>query len=416
MTLVKVDYQYADAKPTGVNAKKILEKLETAPLANSIGWMSLPENYDRDEFDRIKLAAAKINSDSDFLVCIGIGGSYLGHRAVIEALGNSNRTQILYAGNSLSTHELEEILDIIKNRDWSINVISKSGTTMEPAIAFRILKKKLIKQYGEAEAFKRIYATTDIKKGALHDEAVTNGYERFVVPDDIGGRYSVLTAVGLLPIATAGIDIDELMAGAAKQMDELKKNNEVAVNYAAYRNALYDKGVHTEILAVFEPQLSYFAEWWKQLAGESEGKDHKGIFPASVVYTTDLHSLGQYVQQGRRDICETVLRVEKPTVSDIIVDETDDNADGLNYLAGKTLAEINAVAARATMTAHHDGEINVLQIVIPDLTPRSIGALIYFFEYSIAVSGVILGVNPFDQPGVEDYKTNMFRLLGKPGF
>lgn len=402
----------------------IIANLKTNPMA---GWLSVPA--DPDEISRIKAAAEKINSDSEVLVCIGIGGSYLGHRAVIEALGNRSNLTILYAGNNLSSYEIETLFAEIGDRDFSINVISKSGTTLEPAVSFRIFKEKLIQKYGAAYN-KRIYATTDAEKGALHDEAVKNDYERFVVPGNIGGRFSVLTAVGLLPIAVAGIDIDELLDGARTVALEGNNFTQVAnpvvvgtsqtgsvlreaARYALIRQAFYADGHETEILASFEPRLFFFQEWWKQLFGESEGKEGKGIFPASVSYTTDLHSLGQYLQQGRRNIFETVVKITT-SGGKIAVPASQDNSDGLAYLQGKSLDEINGKALEATVVAHRTGGIPVLLIELSDLSARTMGELIYFFEISCAISATMSGVNPFDQPGVEAYKQNMFSLLGKP--
>lgn len=380
------------------------------------GWVDLPKDYDRDEFARIKAAAEKINSDSDVLVCIGIGGSYLGHRAVIEALGGEKgRTKIVYAGNSLSPRMLSEAVAAVEGKDFSVNVISKSGTTTEPAVAFRVFKQLLIEKYGEAEAAKRIYATTDANKGALHDEAVAKGYQTFVVPDNIGGRYSVLTAVGLLAIATAGIDIDKLMDGALEERTALISDGGAAAEYAAMRNILLAKGYDIEILANFEPQFGQFNEWWKQLFGESEGKDGKGIYPASVIDSTDLHSMGQYIQEGRRALFETFVEVAG-SYAGVTVPEFGENLDGLQYLEGKELDYINKTANAATREAHMAGGVPVLEIVMPEIDERSLGALIYFFEMACALSGFCLGVNPFNQPGVEAYKTRMFELLGKPGF
>lgn len=380
------------------------------------GWVDLPKDFDRDEFARIKTAAEKINSDSDVLVCIGIGGSYLGHRAVIEALGGEKgRTKIVYAGNSLSPRMLSEAVAAVEGKDFSVNVISKSGTTTEPAVAFRVFKQLLIEKYGEAEAAKRIYATTDANKGALHDEAVAKGYQTFVVPDNIGGRYSVLTAVGLLAIATAGIDIDKLMDGALEERTALISDGGAAAEYAAMRNILLAKGYDIEILANFEPQFSQFNEWWKQLFGESEGKDGKGIYPASVIDSTDLHSMGQYIQEGRRALFETFVEVAGGYAG-VTVPEFGENLDGLQYLEGKELDYINKTANAATREAHMAGGVPVLEIVMPEIDERSLGALIYFFEMACALSGFCLGVNPFNQPGVEAYKTRMFELLGKPGF
>lgn len=405
----------ADVKPLWEQTNQIIDELEKDI---SVGFIDLPINYDRVEFARIKECAYKIAQDSDYLVCIGIGGSYLGHKAVIEAMGNTSRPKILYAGHCISDFELNRVLHKIKGKDWSINVISKSGTTTEPAIAFRILKAKLIEQYGEEEAYKRIYATTDANVGALHDEAVKNGYEMFVVPDNIGGRYSVLTAVGLLPIASAGIDIDIIMNGAAIQREIELGGKSLAARYAIIRNILYKQNFNIEVLAAFEPRLMYMNEWWKQLAGESEGKDGKGIFPASVINTTDLHSVGQYIQDGRRNLFETIVRfkpLEQQHSPSLVEDP--ENTDGLNYLVGKSLSFINNKAIDATAAAHYAGGVPVIQLEVDaPINKESLGALIYFFEFSIAVSGKLLGVNPFNQPGVEEYKNNMFKLLGKPGY
>ena len=380
------------------------------------GWVNLPINYNKEEFARIKKVAKTINDNSDYLVCIGIGGSYLGHRAVIEALGGERgRTKILYAGNNLSTRALQKVITEVGDADFSINVISKSGTTTEPAIAFRVFKKMLVDKYGEEEAAKRIFATTDAAKGALHDEAIAKGYESFIVPDNIGGRYSVLTAVGLLAIAVAGIDIDALMDGAAEERTALISDGGLAAEYAAMRNMLLDKDYNIEILANFEPQFMYFNEWWKQLFGESEGKDHKGIYPASVIDSTDLHSMGQYIQQGRRNLFETFVEV-RDEYAGVVVPEMTDNLDGLKYLEGRELDYINKMANAATREAHMSGGVPVLEIIMPTIDERSLGALIYFFEMSCALSGFTLGVNPFNQPGVEAYKTRMFELLGKPGY
>ena len=380
------------------------------------GWVDLPVKYDKEEFARIEKAAEKINGDSDYLVCIGIGGSYLGHRAVIEALGGERkRTKIIYAGNSLSSLQLNSALRELGDADFSINVISKSGTTTEPAVAFRVFKEKLIAKYGEEEAAKRIYATTDANKGALHDEAVAKGYEMFVVPDNIGGRYSVLTAVGLLAIATAGINIRLLMDGAEEERFALISNGGLAAEYAAVRNCLLDRHYDIEILANFEPQFASFNEWWKQLFGESEGKDGLGIFPASVVDSTDLHSMGQYIQEGRRNLFETFVQIDSD-LSHVAVPAMNDNLDGLAYLEGKELDYINKKACEATKAAHKDGGVPVLEVKMPNLDERSLGGLIYFFEMSCALSGFVLGVNPFNQPGVEAYKNNMFKLLEKPGY
>ncbi len=380
------------------------------------GWVDLPINYDKDEFARIKAAAKKINEDSDYLVCIGIGGSYLGHRAVIETLGGERgRTKIVYAGNSLSPRMLEKAIAEVGDKDFSINVISKSGTTTEPAVAFRIFKQILINKYGEEEAAKRIYATTDANKGALHDEAVAKGYESFVVPDNIGGRYSVLTAVGLLAIAVAGANIDALMDGAEEERALLISDGGAAAEYAAMRNILLDKGYDIEILANFEPQFVMFNEWWKQLFGESEGKDGKGIYPASVVDSTDLHSMGQYIQEGRRALFETFVEVQGE-YRGVTVPTFGENLDGLQYLEGKEMDYINKTANAATREAHMAGGVPVLEVLVPEIDERALGGLIYFFEMACALSGFTLGVNPFNQPGVEAYKNRMFELLGKPGY
>ncbi len=380
------------------------------------GWVDLPINYDKDEFARIKAAAAQINSDSDYLVCIGIGGSYLGHRAVIEALGGERgRTKILYAGNSLSARGLEKVVKQLGDADFSVNVISKSGTTTEPAVAFRTFKKLLVEKYGEEGAAKRIYATTDANKGALHDEAVAKGYAAFVVPDNIGGRYSVLTGVGLLAIAAAGIDIDRLMDGAEEERATLISDGGKAAEYATLRNVMLEKGYDIEVLANFEPNFMYFNEWWKQLFGESEGKENKGIFPASVIYSTDLHSMGQYMQEGRRALFETFVEVAGDYAG-VAVPTAAENLDGLQYLEGREVDNICKVATQATREAHAAGGVPVMQIIIPDVDERSLGALIYFFEMACALSAFTLGVNPFNQPGVEAYKTRMFELLGKPGY
>ena len=393
-----------------------------------VGWLELPTNYDKEEFKRIKKAAKKIENESDILIVIGIGGSYLGARAVIETLTssfnnilqNSQRKypQILYVGNNLSPNYINELIEYIGDKDFSINVISKSGTTTEPAIAFRIFREILENKYGIDEARSRIYATTDKEKGALKTLAQNEGYEQFVVPDNVGGRYSVLTAVGLLPIATAGIDIDKLMEGAriAKERydDSNLKYNE-CYKYAVARNILYNSNKDIEILVNYEPKMHYFTEWWKQLFGESEGKDKKGIFPTGVENTTDLHSMGQYIQEGRRNLFETVIRIEKSS-SDITIKEEEDNLDGLNYLAGKGLDFVNKKAMEGTIDAHVSGDVPNIVIELPKLSEETVGHLIYFFEKACAMSGMILGVNPFNQPGVEKYKKNMFKLLEKPGY
>ena len=393
-----------------------------------VGWLELPTNYDKEEFARIKKSAQKIKKESDILLVIGIGGSYLGARAVIEALTSSFNNmlsekdrkypQVLYVGNNLSPNYINELIEYIGDKDFSVNVISKSGTTTEPAIAFRIFREILENKYGIDEARSRIYATTDKAKGALKTLAQNEGYEQFVVPDNVGGRYSVLTAVGLLPIAVAGIDIDKLMAGARIAQDRYNdpdvKYNE-CYKYAVARNILYKLYRNTEILVNYEPKMHYFTEWWKQLFGESEGKDQKGIFPAGVDFTTDLHSMGQYIQEGRRNLFETVISIKMPN-SDIIINPDDDNLDGLNYLAGKGLDYVNKKAMEGTIQAHVSGDVPNIVIEIEKLDEENIGELIYFFEKACAMSGNILGVNPFNQPGVEEYKKNMFRLLEKPGY
>ena len=393
-----------------------------------LGWIDLPVKYNKKEFARIKEAAAKIQSDSDVLLVIGIGGSYLGARAAIDFLRHSfynniskkqrKTPEIYYVGNSISTQYMAHLKDVIGNRDFSINMISKSGTTTEPAIAFRIFKKMLIDKYGKEEANKRIYATTDKAKGALKKVADEEGYEEFVVPDDIGGRFSVLTAVGLLPIAVSGADLDALMKGAKEMRKiclEAEYDKNPALQYAATRNILLRKGKSIEVLANYEPALHYVAEWWKQLYGESEGKDQKGIFPASVDLTTDLHSMGQFIQDGQRTLYETVMELDGAD-TDIVIEKEDVDLDGLNYLAGKTVDFVNKSAMKGTQLAHTDGGVPQLKVYIPDRTEYSLGQLFYFFEFACGVSGYILGVNPFNQPGVESYKKNMFALLGKPGY
>ncbi len=411
-----------DIKVDSARIHQLLSEIKSDTMG---GWYDLPATMSEPqgiaELDSIKSAAAQIQSDSEFLVCIGIGGSYLGHRAVIEALQPLSSTRILYAGNHLSTREYQRLFDTIGDADFSVNVISKSGTTTEPAVAFRLFKEKLQSKYGDAAA-KHIYATTDAERGALHDEAVAEGYTRFVVPDNIGGRYSVLTAVGLLPLAVAGVDIEGLLSGAFAERQSVLDARSDAIDkhpiaqYATMRADLLHEDYDVEILATFEPYLQYFTEWWKQLFGESEGKAKQGIFPASVTYTTDLHSLGQYLQDGRRNIFETVLKIEHPTADEISVPKLSAGLDGLAYLEGKTLDYLNQTALEATVAAHREGGIPVSVITVPRLHERSLGALIYFFELACALSAKLSGVNPFDQPGVEAYKRNMFHLLGKPGF
>lgn len=393
-----------------------------------LGWIDLPVNYDKAEFARIKQAAAKIQNDSEVLVVIGIGGSYLGAKAALDFLNHSfynlldsserKAPQIFFAGNSISSSYLADLIHIIGDRDFSVNVISKSGTTTEPAIAFRIFKEMLVKKYGQDEANKRIYATTDKAKGAVKVEADAEKWETFVIPDDVGGRFSVLTAVGLLPIAASGADIDGLMAGAAAardaySSDKLEENE--AYQYAALRNVLYRKGKVTELLINYEPGLQYFSEWWKQLFGESEGKDQKGIYPSSANFSTDLHSLGQYIQEGRRNIFETVIKVEKPRHT-LNIPELAQDLDGLGYLQGKDIDFVNTKAFQGTLLAHTDGDVPNFVVTIPETDAFTLGYLMYFFEIAVGISGYLNGVNPFDQPGVEAYKKNMFALLGKPGF
>ncbi|OLS03020.1 glucose-6-phosphate isomerase [Tissierella creatinophila DSM 6911] len=390
--------------------------------------MNLPKEYDREEFNRIKSSAKKIRDNSDILIVIGIGGSYLGARACIDALSHNfynslekekrNGPEIYYLGNSISTSYMLHLLELIEGKDISVNVISKSGTTTEPAIAFRVLKEYMEKRYGKEEAKERIYATTDREKGALKELSDIEGYETFIIPDDVGGRFSVLTPVGLLPIAVSGIDIEKIMEGAKNGMEEYSNedlNKNIAYKYATVRNILYNKGKEIEILVNYEPSLNYFSEWWKQLYGESEGKDGKGLFPASVNFTTDLHSMGQFIQDGRRNLFETVISIENQG-EDIFIKATDDNLDELNFLEGKSLNFINKKALEGTKEAHVKGGVPNLLITIPELNEFYIGKLIYFFEKACAVSGYLLGVNPFDQPGVEEYKKNMFRLLEKPGY
>lgn len=426
-------------KNTGISQKAIMEYKEQIEnihkelhkKANDekdfVGWLELPTNYDKKEFSRIKKAAKKIKKESDILIVIGIGGSYLGARAVIESLTSSfynmltekqrKYPQILYVGNNLSPNYINELIEYIGDKDFSVNVISKSGTTTEPAIAFRIFREILENKYGIDEARSRIYVTTDKERGALKTLADNEGYEKFVIPDNVGGRYSVLTAVGLLPIATAGVDIEKLMQGAQNAQERYDdpnlKYNE-CYKYAVTRNILYKLYKNTEILVNYEPKMHYFTEWWKQLYGESEGKDQKGIFPAGVDFTTDLHSMGQYIQEGRRNLFETVISIENPK-SDITINSDEDNLDGLNYLSGKTLDYVNKKAMEGTVKAHVSGDVPNIMINIENLDEENIGELIYFFEKACAMSGMILGVNPFNQPGVEEYKKNMFKLLKKPG-
>ena len=409
------------------DAKELLVSKEGAGN-DFLGWIDLPVAYDQEEFARIQKAAEKIQGDSDVLLVIGIGGSYLGARAAIEFLGHSfynmlgkdkrKTPEIYFCGNSISSTYLVHLMDVIGDRDFSINMISKSGTTTEPAIAFRVFKEKLEAKYGKEEAAGRIYATTDKARGALKNVADEEGYQTFVVPDDVGGRFSVLTAVGLLPIAVSGANISKLMEGAASGREralncDFESND--ALQYAAVRNILLRKGKSVEIMANYEPCVHYIAEWWKQLYGESEGKDQKGIFPASVDLTTDLHSMGQYIQDGARILYETVIDIEKSR-EEIIIGKEKVDLDGLNYLAGKTVDFVNKNAMNGTILAHTDGQVPNLLIHIPEISEFYLGELFYFFEFACGVSGYLLGVNPFDQPGVESYKKNMFALLGKPGF
>jgi len=408
-------------------AKEVLSN-KTGAGNEFLGWIDLPVDYDKEEFARIKKSAKKIQEDSEVLLVIGIGGSYLGARAAIEFLRHNfynmvskeirKTPEIYYIGNSISSTYLKHLIDVIGDRDFSVNMISKSGTTTEPAIAFRVFKEVLEKKYGQAEAGKRIYVTTDKSRGALKNLAMEEGYESFVVPDDVGGRFSVLTAVGLLPIAVSGADIDKLMEGAAagrKRAMEADFEENDALKYAAIRNILHRKGKTIEILANYEPSLHFVSEWWKQLYGESEGKDQKGIFPAAVDLTTDLHSMGQFIQDGARTMFETILNVEE-SKCEIRIQEEPVDLDGLNYLAGQTVDFVNKNAMNGTILAHTDGNVPNLIVSIPRQDEHSLGELFYFFEFACGVSGYTLGVNPFNQPGVESYKKNMFALLGKPGF
>ena len=414
---------YLSSRMEALEKARVMLAEHNGPGGDFTGWVRLPEEYDKEEFARIQAAAKKIRSDSDVLVVIGIGGSYLGARAVIELLGSAdhklapNKPEIFFAGNGLSTDAMGDLIDYLEGKDWSINIISKSGTTTEPAVAFRVFKGLLEEKYGKEEARKRIYATTDAHKGALKGLADAEGYEEFVVPDAVGGRYSVLTAVGLLPIAVAGVDIEALMAGAAEAMDVLAKPgaDNIAWQYAAARNALYDAGKSVELLVGYEPSFRFFAEWWKQLYGESEGKDGKGLLPASVEFTADLHSMGQYIQQGQRILLETVVKFSKSRRT-ITIPNDPDNVDGLNFLSGKPLQFVAEQAMRGTLLAHVDGGVPNLVVEADARDERTVGQLIYFFEYACGLSGYLLGVNPFYQPGVEAYKKNMFALLGKPGY
>lgn len=418
-------------KNAGISSKEILQYSEKVKKIHNdlnksldkkqafTGWITWPDSYDEKEFEKIKKIATKVKKDSDVLIVIGIGGSYLGARAVIEALTNRNKTksnvEILYVGNSLSANYINEIIDYVSDKDISINVISKSGKTTEPAIAFRVFRNLLENKYGVDNARKRIFVTTTKRKGALYKIAMQEKYVKLSIPENIGGRYSVLTAVGLLPMAVAGINIDKIMKGAKfaqnKYDEENLKYND-CYKYAVARNILYEKEKNIEILGAYEPKLFYFIEWWKQLYGESEGKNHEGIFPTGTIYTTDLHSLGQYIQEGRRNLFETILNI-KNMDSDLIIGYDEENLDELNYIAGKSLSFVNKKAMEGTVQAHVDGGVPNIMIDVDSLNESSIGHLIYFFEKACAMSGNLLGVNPFDQPGVEKYKENMFRLLGK---
>lgn len=435
----KVTFDYSKAskfisdEEIGMMKKQTLEAKEvlvskTGAGNDFLGWIDLPVDYDKEEFGRIKAAAAKIKEDSEVLLVIGIGGSYLGARAAIEFLRHSfyntvdksirKTPEIYFVGNSISSTYIKHLIDVVGDRDFSINMISKSGTTTEPAIAFRVFKEILEKKYGKAEAAKRIYATTDKAKGALKNVADEEGYQTFVVPDDVGGRFSVLTAVGLLPIAVSGADIDKLMEGAASgrnyALNTPYEEND-ALKYAALRNILLRKGKAVEILANYEPSVHYVSEWWKQLFGESEGKDNKGLLPASVDLTTDLHSMGQFIQDGARIMFETVINIETSR-EEILIGEEPVDLDGLNYLAGKSVDFVNKSAMNGTILAHTDGQVPNFMVNVPEVNEFYLGELFYFFEFACGVSGYLLGVNPFDQPGVESYKKNMFALLGKPGF
>lgn len=423
---MKVDFSNVNLEKIENYEKRALEAFDTLMKRDGegndfLGWIDRPVDYDKDEFERIKKASQKIRENSDVLVSIGIGGSYLGIKAVEVAcdsyFSSDRKTEIIYAGNQLSGEYLVDLLAYLEDKDYSLNVISKSGTTTEPAIAFRILKEALEEKYGKEKAKSRIFATTDRKKGALKELADAEGYESFVVPDDIGGRFSVISAVGLLPLAVAGIDIDEFMAGFADGREKYTVNSieNDAIKYAAVRNMLHENGKDIEILLSYEPKLSFVAEWWKQLYGESEGKDGKGIFPASVSNTTDLHSMGQMIQDGVRNVFETVIEVENAK-KDITIKEDAKNLDGLNFLAGKTMSYINKQAMEGTTMAHVEGGVPNIRIKIDEVNERKLAELFYFFEIAVGVSGYMLGVNPFNQPGVEAYKRAMFKLLGKPGF
>ena len=431
MANIKLDF-----KESKVKMEEILEHVGVVEEINQelldksedesefLGWLKLPTEYDKKEFERIKKCAQKIRKDSDILLVIGIGGSYLGARAVIEALHSSfsqmkdDKPHIIFVGNNLSPDYINDVIDVLQGKDFSINVISKSGTTTEPAIAFRIFREILEGKYGIKEARKRIYVTTDKKKGALKQLSEAEGYESFVIPDDVGGRFSVLTAVGLLPIAASGLDIDKIMEGARFAMDKYSDSSleyNQCYQYAVARNLLYERDKSVEMLVSYNPRMHYFIEWWKQLFGESEGKDGKGLFPAGAEFTTDLHSLGQYIQEGRKILFETVLDIEKSN-TDITINMDEDNLDNLNYLYGKKLSYVNKMAMQGTIKAHSEGEVPNIIVHIDELNEETVGQLIYFFEKACAMSAELLEVNPFNQPGVEKYKTNMFKLLKKPGY
>lgn len=417
-----IDKSELDNIQKEIKAAKSLIDAKTGPGHEFLGWIDWPRDYDKEEFKRIQTAAKQIRKQAKVLVVIGIGGSYLGSKAVIDSLSPyykiKNKLKIIYAGQNMSSTYLADLIDYVKNKEFSINVISKSGTTTEPAIAFRLLKKVMEDKYGKIESKDRIYVTTDKAKGALRTMAEDNGYQTFIIPDDIGGRYSVLTAVGLLPIAAAGINIKQLIQGAEfsrKQYKNSSQQKNEVLQYAAYRNALYRKGYNIEMLVNYEPKFATFSEWWKQLYGESEGKDEKGLFVVSAVFSTDLHSLGQYIQEGKKILFETVIQIEKPE-RELLVEMEGDNRDGLNYLSGKTVDEVNKQAYLGTLFAHEEGKVPNIVISIPELNAFHLGSLIYFFELACGISGYVLGVNPFNQPGVEAYKKNMFALLGKPGY
>ena len=431
MANIKLDFKESKVKMEEIlEHAGVVEEINQELLDKSedesefLGWLKLPTEYDKKEFERIKKCAQKIRKDSDILLVIGIGGSYLGARAVIEALHSSfsqmkdDKPHIIFVGNNLSPDYINDVIEVLEGKDFSINVISKSGTTTEPAIAFRIFREILEGKYGIKEARKRIYVTTDKKKGALKQLSEAEGYESFVIPDDVGGRFSVLTAVGLLPIAASGLDIDKIMEGARFAMDKYSDSSleyNQCYQYAVARNLLYERDKSVEMLVSYNPRMHYFIEWWKQLFGESEGKDGKGLFPSGAEFTTDLHSLGQYIQEGRKILFETVLDIEKSN-TDITINMDEDNLDNLNYLYGKKLSYVNKMAMQGTIKAHSEGEVPNIIVHIDELNEETVGQLIYFFEKACAMSAELLEVNPFNQPGVEKYKTNMFKLLKKPGY